>query len=116
MSTPVVTLNKVESVRNIVMILQNETHYGFPIVDTTNCCHEPNANGNSDSINNLDFGIQEEEIDGLSVDYAVLKDEITISQTDNYINKMKIKRALGDYGEFYFIIIICSFKMIFSSY
>jgi CBS domain-containing protein len=33
MSTPVVTLNKIEKVSNIIMILQNETHNGFPVVD-----------------------------------------------------------------------------------
>lgn len=33
MSTPVVTLKKIEKVSNIIMILQNETHNGFPVVD-----------------------------------------------------------------------------------
>lgn len=98
-----VTLNKIETVRNIVQILKNETHYGFPIVDTNPA---PDDEGSQPSQATTDELL--EEPDGLEhpvpPDYTNLNelrensDETVIHSDDHYVNQMKISRAIGHYG------------------
>ena len=110
MSTPVVTLSKVETVRNIVQILQNETHYGFPIVDTTEM---PAGYGSEPPASNP---LPEEEaphqIDRVIADYQNLNELKEVDETvsddvrpdqvvtnnNHYQNQMKMSRAIGHYG------------------
>lgn len=97
------TLNKIETVRNIVQILQNETHYGFPIVDTN---QDPEYGGGGQLPRATDE-LLEETPEGLEnpvlPDYTNLNelresDEVVIRSDDHYVNQMKINRAIGHYG------------------
>lgn len=111
MSTPVVTLNRIETVRNIVQILQNETHYGFPIVD---CQTEtPDYGPLPQASNEL---LKEEPLEGIDrviADYKNLNelkkesggvesdetvsDEV-VTSNNHYKNQMQMNRAIGHYG------------------
>lgn len=107
MSTPVITLNKVVKVRDIVTILKNETHYGFPIVDC--CCncddkdncarehrYEPSTPAN-------DVVQEEQEIDQISADYTnnlnQLKQTEELVNEFDYISRLRMNRAIGHYGK-----------------
>ena len=104
MSTPVITLNKVEKVRNIVAILQNESHYGFPIVDCCcNCddrenCDRLHEYGSQNLLNSNNVVHEEQEIDQLSSDFTNvnrLKEAEQLVNECDYISKMKMNRAVG---------------------
>lgn len=107
MSTPVITLNKVEKVRNIVAILQNESHYGFPIVDCCNCdnrenCDRLHGNNLQNLFDSNNIVHEEQEIDQLSADFTnvnILKETEQFVNECDYISKMKMNRAVGHYGK-----------------
>lgn len=123
MSTPVITLNRIETVRNIVAILQNETHYGFPIVDK----NRSNAFDLLASSSTTNATNQQYNIDPVNSDYKNLNqiakedDGLISSEDDNYINQMKMNKAIGHYGRLRGIVlrwqlIVLLQKKIFNSY